>query len=81
MDSRQIEEAVTKAVTAIFESQRPVEATLHAKHHAWIDRQIARDDERIALYKELRKQAATFLMVGLIGAIATRLWTGHWPIQ
>lgn len=79
MTPQDMEEIVRHVINEAFESRRSIEAETHAKHHAWLDRQIAKDEERLALYKVLREQASTFLMLGLLTGLLVRVITGHWP--
>lgn len=69
------------ALSEVLEERRTVEAETHAMHHTWIEAQIQKDRERIEMYAALKKAAATWLMIGILTALATKIWTGHWPAQ
>lgn len=49
----------------------------HEQHHDWVAAKIAAETDRSAAYKEIRKTAIQWSVVGLLGYIFTNLNWNH----
>lgn len=68
-----------EVLNEIFEERTRIDSETHAKQHEWVAMRIVADRERIEFYKTVRSSIVQWSVLGILGALATRIWSGHWP--
>ena len=65
---------IARELANILDERRSVQECQHANHHRFIERLIAREEERGAMYADLRKHLAKWGAVGVLGFIGMACW-------
>jgi hypothetical protein len=73
------EERLIEVLEAFFDERARVDAATHGEHHAWIKARIEAEQERKAMFQEIKKTAIGWSIPVLLGGVWYFLQHGHWP--
>lgn len=70
---------IQESLSNVLSERARIDQETHAIQHQWIAVQMEKEKVSIDFRRAMIKGASQWLMLGVLTALATRIWTGHWP--
>ena len=69
-------ERLAIAIAKALQQARSVSDSEHFDHHAWITKRIAREEERIKFWTQMREHAAKWGIISVLSGLFYAMWLG-----